>query len=318
MTATFILSIMNKIIAFALAAAIAVPLAAQQDRAPFVLDNGQSFYRLDDAVRAVAGGDGVITIAPGTYPECAVVERGRLTLRAAKPGTAIFDGGTCEGKATIVTRADELRIEGLVFQNIRVPDRNGAGIRLERGDLVVTNSLFRNSEQGILTANDPQGAITIDKSTFSGLGGCPNGQCSHSIYIGDYGKLTVTRSRFERGTGGHYVKTRAAVVDVRDSSFDDTRGKATNYMIDLSAGATGVISGNVFVQGRDKENYSALIAVAPEARSNRSAGLQIAGNDASIAPGIDRATVFVADWSRERLNIGANKIGPGIKAFESR
>jgi hypothetical protein len=61
-----------------------------------------------------------------------------------------------------------------------------------------------------------------------------------------------------------------------------------------------------------------LIAVAPEARSNRSAGLQIANNDASIAPGIDRATVFVADWSRERLNIGTNRLGPGIKAFESR
>jgi hypothetical protein len=309
---------MNKLALIALVAFVAAPIAAQSARPPFALDDGQFFYRLDDAVRAANGGDAVITIAPGTYPECAVVERGRLTLRAEKAGTAIFDGGTCEGKATIVTRADELRIEGLVFQNIRVPDRNGAGIRLERGDLVVTNSLFRNSEQGILTANDPQGAITIDKSTFSGLGGCPNGQCSHSIYIGDYGKLTVTRSRFERGTGGHYVKTRAAVVDVRDSSFDDTRGKATNYMIDLSAGATGVISGNVFVQGRDKENYSALIAVAPEARSNRSAGLQIAGNDASIAPGIDRATVFVADWSREPLKIGANKIGPGIKAFESR
>lgn len=309
---------MNKFALLALAAIIAVPIAAQSDRPPFVLDDGQAFYRLDDAVRAAGGGDAVITIAPGRYPECAVVERGRLTLKAVQAGTAIFDGGACEGKATIVTRADELRIEGLVFQNVRVPDRNGAGIRLERGDLVVTNSLFRNSEQGILTANDPQGAISIDKSTFAGLGGCPNGQCSHSIYIGDYGKLSVTRSRFERGTGGHYVKTRAAVVEVRDSSFDDTKGRATNYMIDLSAGATGVISGNIFVQGRDKENYSALIAVAPEARSNRSAGLAIANNDASIAPGIERATVFVADWSREPLKIGTNRLGPGIKAFESR
>jgi hypothetical protein len=308
---------MKKMLPIALAILTAAPIAAQGN-APFVLDDGQRFFRLDDAVRAAGGGDAVITVAPGTYPECASVEAGRLTIRAARAGTAIFDGGTCEGKATIVTRAAELRIEGLVFQNIRVNDRNGAGIRLEKGDLVVINSLFRNSEQGILTANDPQGAITIDKSTFTGLGGCPDGQCSHSIYIGDYGKLTVTRSRFERGTGGHYVKTRAAQVDIRDSSFDDTRGKATNYMIDLSAGATGVIAGNTFVQGRDKENYSAFIAVAPEARSNRSAGLQVANNDASIAPGVDRATVFVADWSRELRGIGSNRLGPGLKAFEPR
>src|SRR3546814_8146658 len=44
---------------------------------------------------------------------------------------AIFDGVTCEGKAALVLRGDGARVDGVVFQNMRVPDGNGAGIRSE-------------------------------------------------------------------------------------------------------------------------------------------------------------------------------------------
>ena len=42
------------------------------------------------------------------------------------------------------------------------------------------------------------------------------------------------------------------------------------------------------------------------------------GNDASIAPGAGYGTTFVADWSREPLKIGANKLGAGVKVTDSR
>ena len=87
---------------------------------------------------------------------------------------------------------------------MRVPDRNGAGIRLERGDLSVSGSAFRDSEEGILTHDDPRATIRIDRSTFSRLGRCDDDfDCAHSIYAGQYGQLIVTNSRFEAGTGGH-------------------------------------------------------------------------------------------------------------------
>ncbi len=302
---------------FALAGALAAAAGAQPGGGFRVVESGRSFHRLADAVKSLGSG-GTITVAPGSYRDCAVVESGNVTIRAAEASTAIFDGGACEGKATLVLRGESAVVEGLVFQNIRVPDRNGAGIRLEKGDLTVSRATFRNSEQGILTANDPAGVIKVEWSTFSGLGGCPDGMCSHSIYAGDYGSLTIDRCRFERGTGGHYVKSRAAQAAITDSSFDDSGGRATNYMIDLPAGATGLIARNEFVQGRDKENYSALIAVAAESRDHPSAGLRIEANGASIAPGVARSTVFVADWSHEPLKLGANRLGAGIKAFETR
>lgn len=300
--------------------AIAIPALAQTGGAAFVVqESGEGYGSLQDAVDSIGGGEGTIVIAPGRYRQCAVQEAGRIAFVAATAGTAIFDGRACEGKAALVLGGRSARIEGLTFQNIRVPDRNGAGIRLERGDLEVAESMFRDSENGILTASDPSGTIRIERSTFSGLGGCPEDHgCSHGIYVGDYGRLTVSRSRFERGTGGHYVKSRAPLIEVTDSSFDDTQGRATNYMIDLSNGASGTIAGNVFVQGRDKENYSAFIMVAPEGAEHSSAGLAITDNQASLAPGIDRSTAFVADESGETLRIENNRLGPGIARFEKR
>ncbi|WP_428685832.1 right-handed parallel beta-helix repeat-containing protein [Sphingopyxis sp.] len=295
-----------------------VPLPAQTADAPYDV-NGRGFGRLQDAVDAIGEGEGTIRIAPGYHRDCAIQTAGRIAFVAAEPGRAIFDGVTCEGKAALVLRGAGAKVDGIVFQNMRVPDGNGAGIRLEKSDLEVANSMFRNSEEGILTADDPEATLTIDRSTFSRLGRCDRGlSCAHSVYTGIYGRVVVTHTRFEKGSGGHYLKTRAVQVDVNDNSFDDTQGNATNYMIDLPSGSVGRIVNNLFVQGRNKENHSAFIAVAAEERKNPSRGLAIAGNRASLSDGVSWPSVFVADWSGEPLAIGTNELGPRLTKFEKR
>lgn len=302
------------------AAAAATPLLAQDAAAPFtVRETGQAFATLQEAVSAIGDGRGTIEIAAGRHRQCAVQVAGEIAYAAAEPGTAIFERGICEGKAALVLRGRSASVEGLTFEKLAVPDGNGAGIRLEKGDLIVRESLFRDSESGILAGNDPAARILVERSTFSGLGRCDRGlDCAHSLYIGDYGSLAVRRVRFERGRGGHYVKTRSARIEVVDSSFDDSAGRTTNYMIDLSAGASGEIARNVFVQGRDKENYSAFIMVAAEARTNSSRGLVVAGNQAALAPGVERDTAFVADLSGESYRVADNRLGAGIRTFEKR
>jgi hypothetical protein len=44
----------------------------------------------------------------------------------------------------------------------------------------------------------------------------------------------------------------------------------------------------------------------------------VEGNTASLAPGETRSPAFVADYSHERLAVGANKLGAGIRMFETR
>jgi hypothetical protein len=298
----------------------ASPLTAQTAEAPYLIrERGEAYDNLQEAVHAIGDGSGTIVIAPGTYRDCAVQEGGRISFIAATPGTVTFDGRICEEKAALVLRGKSTRIEGITFQNLRVADGNGAGIRLEEGDLIVTESLFRDSESGILGGNSKDSSIRVERSTFSRLGRCDRDlACAHSIYIGEYGSLSVVRSRFEKGSGGHYVKTRTPRIEVVDSSFDDTAGTATNYMIDLSHGATGTIARNTFVQGKDKENYSALIFVAGEGVENSSNGLVITDNEASAAPGFDKDTSFVADMSGHRIRIENNRLAARIARYEKR
>lgn len=284
-----------------------------------IAENGRSYGSLQQAVDAIGDASGTIRIASGRWRDCAVQTQGAVAYVAEVPGQAALDGGVCEGKAALVLRGRSARIEGLVFANMRVPEYNGAGIRLEHGDLAVNQSWFMDSNEGILTAEDPGGSILIEKSTFTRLGTCEGaGGCAHSIYVGNYGALTVRRCRFEQGRGGHYVKSRAGRIEITQSSFDDSRGKATNYMIDLPGGASGTIADNWFVQGRDKENYSAFIAVAAEGKAHSSNGLSIAANDARLAPDVSRTTTFVADWSGDRLALGDNRLGLGLTRFEKR
>jgi hypothetical protein len=299
---------------------LAVPLPAQPARAPFVVqETGEGFARLDDAVGSIRMGKGTIVIAPGTYHECTVQSGGDITFKAAQPGKVIFEGSPCEGKAIFVLRGRSSAVDGIIFKGVRVPDGNGAGIRTEIGDLTVTNSMFLDSQEGILGGHPSGQKIVIDGSTFAGLGQCDETtDCSHSIYLANQGSVTITRSRFERGTGGHYVKLRAPNVSITDNSFDDSAGRKTNYMIDLPEGATGLIARNTFVQGKNKENWSGFIVVAAEARTYRSAGLRVENNVATLAPGVTRSPAFVADLSNERLAVGANKLGPGVRAFEVR
>jgi hypothetical protein len=120
---------------------------------------------------------------------------------------------------------------------MRHQDGNGSGIRLEHGNLTVTQSWFRDSDEGILASNDPRGTIAIDHSTFTHLGRCDRGlSCAHSVYLNFYDRVTITGSRFEMGDGGHYIKIRARAVGIRDNVIDDTGGRNSN--IDrLPAGA---------------------------------------------------------------------------------
>ncbi|WP_141243832.1 right-handed parallel beta-helix repeat-containing protein [Sphingomonas lenta] len=295
-----------------LAVLFAGPAPTQAPGAPFtVAETGRSYRQLQEAVDAIGDGAGTIRIAPGVHRDCAVQERGTVSFVAAQPGAVVFDRMVCESKAALVLRGRGARVDGIVFRNLEVADGNGAGIRIEKGNLDVANSMFLDSQSGILSANDPAGRISIDHSTFAGLGKDPTGNGAHGMYIGDYGSLRVTNSRFERGTGGHYLKNRAARVEILNNSFDDTRGRTTNYMIDLSNGATGRIAGNEFVQGREKDNYSTMIAVSPEGVQNSSEGLVVENNGARLAPGAERTT-FLGAWSNEPMVIRGNRLGVGI------
>jgi hypothetical protein len=300
-----------------LALIAAAPAQAQTSKPFLVVESGQRFDRLQAALNAIGDRTATIRIAEGTWRDCGVQLAGNVTYTAATPGKTVLQSQLCESKAALVLRGRSARVEGLIFSNYATEDGNGAGIRLEQGHLTVSQSWFRNSEEGILAGNDAKGQIIIDRSTFTHLGRCDRGlACAHSIYIGFYDKVTITNSRFEAGNGGHYIKTRSAKVDIRDNVIDDTAGRASNYLIDLPAGATGRISGNWMVQGAHKENGSTIIAVAAESRDHPSDGLVIEGNSLRLAAGAGNNAVFVRDWQGGRMLLGANQLPAAMTRYK--
>lgn len=295
---------------------------AQNASTPFsVVEDGRAYATLQEAITAIGDRKATISIANGTYQQCGVQVAGDISYIAQKAGAVIFERSLCEDKAALVLRGNSAQVAGIVFRGFSNVDNNGSGIRFEKGSLTVTQSWFTDSQQGILSGEVKGGEIIVDKSTFSGLGFCDeNAFCAHSIYAGNIAHLRVTRSRFERGTGGHYVKSRAATTEIASSSFDDSQGKGTNYMIDLPSGSGGQISNNWFVQGKNKENHSTFIAVGaePGMRYHSSDGLLIAGNDARFAPGVTWPSTFVAMFNSDKVEIGPNRLAQGIKIRDRR
>jgi hypothetical protein len=301
------------ILAAVLTLTAAAPAMAQSAAPFFVSESGKGFNRLSEAVDAIGDGEGTILIAPGTYADCAIQTAGQVAFVARKAGTVTFDGGVCEGKATLVLRGRGAHVQGIRFTHQVVPDGNGAGIRLEQANLTVVGATFIDAQCGILSGDEAStNTVTVDRSTFAGLGKDPRGHGAHAMYIGRVRSLKVTNSRFERGAGGHYIKSRAPNIEVLDSSFDDSRGTMTNYMIDLPNGAVGRIAGNAFVNGLGKENRTTFISVAPEGRENTSSGLIIENNKAWLVPNYPWQTAFVANWTSDPVIERNNTLAPGI------
>ena len=284
-----------------------------------IAETGQRFNRMQDAINTIGKGRGTILIDDGRWEDCGVQVDGNVTFQARHPGKVFFYGpNVCEAKAIFVLRGVSARVIGFNFFDIHNDSGNGAGIRLEKGNLYASQNWFSNSDEGILANSDPDGTVTVDKSSFSALGRCGGyAPCAHAIYIGHYASVTVAHCRFEAGRGGHYLKSRAARIDATDNSFDDSRGTATNYTIDLPAGATGRITGNWILQGAHKENPSAVITIAAEGKEHSSNGLLIVGNVVRMAPGA-LPTVFVADWAGDQLVIGQNQMDAGVALYQRR
>ena len=172
-----------------LACSSATPLAAQT----LAVGPGQAYATPCAAIAAAAPGSTILIDAAGSYAGdvCSWTKNG-LTLRGVN-GRAHLDaaGTSAQGKAIWVITGDDTVVENIEFYGCHVPDGNGAGIRMEQGTLTVKNATFADGQSGILAANDLTGDITIDQSTFAGLGNDPTGNGAHGIYIGGKGGLVA-------------------------------------------------------------------------------------------------------------------------------
>src|SRR5205823_8504535 len=116
-----------------------------------------------------------------------------LVIEGAGPGVVITDK-TCMGKGIFVVAGSNTTVRTLTLSRARVPDMNGAGIRLDGGSLTVEDVKFIDNQNGIL-GGKPGSKVIIRNSQFDENGYCGQYPCAHGIYIGHADLLRVEHSR---------------------------------------------------------------------------------------------------------------------------
>jgi hypothetical protein len=287
-------------------AASLAPAAAKT----LVVGDAQELKTPSAAAAVVADGD-TVEIEPheGGYFDCAIWKANHITIEGKGADVVITDK-SCAGKALFVIDGSDVTIRNLTFQRARVPDKNGAGIRAEGGNLLIEKSKFIDNENGILSADAPKASITIRDSEFTRNGKCDPG-CSHGIYIGRYALLDVEHCVFRETRQGHHIKSRALrTVLVGNDIADGDKGTAS-YLVDLPNGGALVMRDNVMEKGPNSENHSAAVTIGEEGVDQPTPEITIEHN--KFTNDMPFPTVFIRNGTATEAKLTGNTLGGGGK-----
>ncbi len=227
------------------------------------------------AISARAGA--IIDVDAGDYTgDVAVWQQDDITIRAVGGRVRLLaHGAAAEGKGIWVVRAKHMRVEGFDFEGAAVPDRNGAGIRLETGSLVVKDCRFRYNEMGMLTNNDPNTVLVVENSEFA-YNQRPDGH-NHNLYVGRIARLVVTNSYFHHGHIGHLLKSRAEANYIFNNRLVDGPDGTASYELEFPNGGRAYLVGNTIAQSTRTGNRH-LISFGAEGYKWPSNTLYLANN----------------------------------------
>ena len=233
----------------------AVSATASEQRTSRTIRVGKDYpvNTIAAAARLARDGD-TIEIAAGDYVgDTAVWTQTDLKIRGINGRPRLIAGGkVAEKKAIWVIRGGDIIVENIEFTGARGPNRNGAGIRFERGKLKVRKCVFMDNENGMLVGNDPSTVLEIEDSEF-GNNGAGNGQ-SHNLYVGTIARFVVQGSYFHHARVGHLLKTRARENFIYYNRLTDEPGGRASYELEFPVGGLAFVVGNLIEQGEETEN----------------------------------------------------------------
>lgn len=258
--------------------ALAAAILAHSVNADTVLVGAQeAVTSIAQAAKIAKDGDTVV-IMPGEYhDDVAVWAQKQLTIVGNDPRPVLIaKDRTAEDKAIWVFKNGDFTVDNIEFRGARSTDRNGAGIRFERGHLNVRNSVFSDNQIGILTANFEDAHLSITDSVFSQA---PEQHDSlpHLLYVGRIGSLEITGSRFHGGHIGHLIKSRARQTSLRYNLIYDGAGGKASYEVDLPNGGDALLVGNIIGQSSETDN-PVVIAYGAEGDAWPNSRLRLAHN----------------------------------------
>ena len=264
-------------------------------------------YKTPSAAAAVAKNGDQIKIEPGQYFDCAVWNADNLVIEGTGPGVVITDK-TCMGKGLFVIEGNNTTVRNLTLTRARVPDMNGAGIRLDKGNLTVDSVKFIDNQNGIM-GGVPGTTVTIRNSDFDRNGTCA-GACAHGIYIGDVDLLRVENSRFSNTRQAHSIKSRAKRTEVIGCNIADGPDGTSSYLIEAPNGGALIVRDTTLEKGPKSENHKAAIAIGAEGVTHPTPEITITNNNLRNDGNYETALVW--NLTATRAILKGNKLAGSV------
>jgi len=255
---------------------LAVIAIAGPSRADTLRVGQSQTYKTPSAAAAVAKNGDHIQIEPGQYFDCAVWQADNLVIEGTAPGVVITDK-TCNGMGLFVIWGNNTTVRNLTLTRARVPDMNGAGIRLVKGSLTVDGVKFIDDQNGLF-GGVPGTTVTVRNSDFDKNGTCA-GACAHAIYIENVDLLRVQNSHFTNTRQGHSIKSRALRTEVVGCTITDGPEGTSSYLIEIANGGTLIVRDNTLEKGPKAENHTAAIAIGAEGVTHPTPEITISNNN---------------------------------------
>ncbi len=249
-------------------------MAGQVQGAVLTVAPGQS---LAEALARAADGDEIQLLAGVHRAQTGTILQRRLVVRGVGGRVVLqADGAHAEGKAILVIRDGDIRVEDLEFRGARVPDHNGAGIRFERGRLLVRRCKFVDNENGILTSNVSDAELTVEDSQFRDAP--DSSRLPHLLYVGAIARFVLSNSHLSHGRHAHLVKSRARVNHIRGNQLVDGEGGSAAYELEFPNGGVAEVVGNTIEQSAGTTNLAMLAFGAEGERDDRTHRLRVEDN----------------------------------------
>ena len=238
----------SRAIAFALplSAMFSLAFALPASAATRAVGPGKAYATPCSAFAAAAAGDIIEIDGSGTYRgDVCGIYASNLTIRGINGRPKIDAAGkNAMGKGTWVVVGSNITVENVEMSGAKVPDQNGAALRLDGTNFTLRNSFLHDNENGILSGANTASNIVIEYSEF-GHNGFGTGY-THNLYIGNVASLTFRYNFSHDAHVGHNLKSRARVNMIAYNRFSILRAGETgstaagqpSYEIDLPNAGT--------------------------------------------------------------------------------
>jgi hypothetical protein len=266
-------------------ASLLLAMASTAGAATLSVGPGKTYVAPCAAIAAAKDGDTIEIVGDWTYSgDVCAIARNNLTIRGVQGRPTIDAAGNQHGgKGIWVVTGNNITVENVEMLHAKVPDGNGAALRLEGTNFTLRRAFIHDNENGILSNANKNSNIVIEHSEF-GHNGSGTGQ-THNLYIGSAKSLTFRYNYSHDAVIGHDLKSRATVNMIAYNRFSSTPPGKTgstasgkpSYEIDLPSAGTSFIIGNVIEQPAINDN-STLVAYGEEGATNPGQDLYVINN----------------------------------------